>query len=150
MCCALRGEKKKKKPPLTSPWSLSLALFTQTYASPSWCQSSSARGKVPNSYHTVLQGVMMPERDRGKMTCFLLENVAVKHYKEQDCVYVVRAIVGLRARFSRTKKTSISNKFFWTPLGTFDMKRVLLDISPALQWNGDNPKGLRLPNSVHR
>lgn len=94
MCGTLRGKKNSADFTLESLFVCVTLMVSKQY---------SARGEEPSSYHTALYSVMMPERERGKMTCFLLENAAVKHYREQDCVCVC-AIVSLRAHFSRTKK----------------------------------------------
>lgn len=47
--------------------------------------------------------------------------------------------------WAREHTSVAQKKTFWTPLVTFDLKRVSLDINPAHQWNGDNLMGLRLP-----
>lgn len=49
---------------------------------------------------------MMPEREGGKMTCFLQENAAVKHYREQDCVCVCVFVCycGLESTLQSQKK----------------------------------------------
>ena len=107
MCGTLRGKKNCVDFTLEFLFVCVILMVSKQY---------SARGKEPGSYHTALYSVMMPERERGKMTRFLLENAAVKHYREHDCVCVC-AIVGLRAHFRRTKKTFISIKSFWTLLG---------------------------------
>lgn len=108
MCGTLRGKKNCVDFTLEFLFVCVILMVSKQY---------SARGKEPGSYHTALYSVMMPERERGKMTRFLLENAAVKHYREHDCVCVC-AIVGLRAHFRRTKKDLHFNQVLLNSAGS--------------------------------
>lgn len=64
----------------------------------------------------------------GKMTCFLLENSAVKNYRDHDCV-CVPLLAWERTSDVETRMTCISHNPLWTPPGTQNLKRAPIDMN---------------------
>lgn len=62
------------------------------------------------------------------MTCFLLENSAVKHYRDHDCV-CVPLLAWERTSDVETRTTCISHNPLWTPPGTQNLKRAPIDMN---------------------